>query len=104
MGKKKPAKVSGGISCQASSGGRRLTLDPIKLLPVKFDLSEVESTIPCGFKQHWAEGDNEGKKFEITTGAGVGSPYLTFHYEGKEYCAHLNEIVGGIIDAIEASR
>lgn len=62
--------------------GREITLDPIiEVKPLEFPRRRVESTVPAGFRVDWMSGtteyDGQTYRFEMTAGAGVGSPYLT---------------------------
>lgn len=73
------------IGVEAAVGGRRLTLDPIgeKIPLTAVNTWEVESTIPAGFRQVFISGENEEAEIELSSGAGLGSKWLTFNYEPK---------------------
>lgn len=67
------------VDVQASSGGRRITLDPMMARdPLTIQPVRVESAIPAGFRIDWLSGEDEkGMTFNLACGAGVGSPYMT---------------------------
>lgn len=88
------------IKVTASSGGRRLTLDPIRELPITLTIREVESTIPAGFQMAWVTGDVNGDELEVSTGSGVGSKYGTIQYQGKRYVFDVNELVENFVAAV----
>lgn len=81
---------------------RAITLDPIRKIPIPLELHEVESTIPCGFRVSWLEGNADGKEFDLASGAGCGSPYMMFHYDGRNYCVDMRVVVDQFIEAIHA--
>lgn len=83
----------GEITVQASKGKRRITLDPLreKVLNVKW--REVESSVPCGFRQEWISGERDGAEFDLCVGAGAGSPWMTFTYKGRDYCIDVRDII-----------
>lgn len=85
----------------ASSGGRRLTLDPIRVIPITLNIREVESTIPCGFQTPWGEVDIDGHLLEVFGGAGFGSGWATIQYKGKSYCFPITEIVQEFLAGLE---
>ena len=71
----------GQVSVTASSGGRKITMDPLNEYDVTFTLRQVESLIPAGFRQVWVTGQTtDGQEphhdFELHAGAGLGSPRL----------------------------
>ena len=84
----------------AFSGGRRITLDPIKVHPITIEIREVESTIPCGFQTHWGSVDIDGDELEVFGGAGFGSQWTTIQFRGKSYCYPISEVVGAFLDAL----
>jgi hypothetical protein len=91
------------IKVQAASGGRKLTLDPIRELTLTLPAKEVESTITCGFQMEWVSGaDDKEREFDLTTGGGVGSMYGTFQYQDKRYCFKAEDLIRAFIEAIEA--
>lgn len=85
----------------ASSGGRQITLDPLRLLPITVDVREVESTIPCGFSMEWVTGTHDGKEFDISAGAGVGSRWLTISYGGRYFCMDIEDFLRAFLDSLE---
>jgi hypothetical protein len=91
---------NGEIRIAAASGGREITLDPIRELRLEVPAREVESTIPCGFQVEWGAGEMGGEEFCLTVGAGVGSPWLTFADLGKRYCLSAEDLVRAFIEAI----
>lgn len=90
------------VTAEASSGGRRITLDPISpLIPITVEVREVESTIPCGFQLGWFEGTtDEGVDFEMLSGAGLGSPWLTFKVGDKHYCLNGKDILTTLLNSV----
>ena len=93
MAKTKRKRVAGEIGVAASVGGRAITLDPIRTFDLTVPMREVESTLPCGLRMEWASGEHKGEEFQLTSGAGVGSRWLTFSYKGRQYCADVEDIV-----------
>lgn len=91
----------GEVGVQASTGGRQLTLDPIRVIPVTVDVREVESTIPCGFRMGWVDGEADGKEFDIAAGAGCGSRWLTIKYGDKYFCMDIEDFLQSFIGAVE---
>lgn len=74
--------MSGEVSTRASTNGRQLTLDPImerELLTVQ--PVRVESSLAAGLRIEWADGELGETKYDLSCGAGVGSPYLLLHIE-----------------------
>lgn len=72
----------------AAVDGRQLTLDsamyrkPFSIQPVR-----PESTIGCGLRVTWAEGEKAsepGVTFSLSAGAGLGSPYLILHVTTRD--------------------
>jgi hypothetical protein len=45
-------------------------------IPVTFKIGTIEELGYGGFKTTWLESDHAGAKFDLTSGAGVGSPLL----------------------------
>lgn len=93
--------MSGEIRVTADVGGRPLTLDPIRVIPVELEVREVESTIPCGFQSVWGEGEVDGQEFTLAVGAGFGSRWATIHYHGKNYCFSANGLMEAFFKALE---
>ena len=91
----------GEIRVQAAANGRKLTLDPIRIIDLQVPMREVESTIPCGFRMGWLDGDDEGTPFSLTAGAGCGSPWLAFSYGDRDFCFDMTEFVTQLIDKIK---
>jgi len=88
------------IHVKASVGGRPLTLEPIRVIPVTIEVREVESTIPCGLQIEWVSGTTpDDKPIELTAGAGMGSRWGTIHYGGRGYCFEVNQLLGAFVDA-----
>jgi hypothetical protein len=85
-------------------GGRQITLDPIRNIPVTFNIREVESTIPCGFQGQWGEGEIDGERIELNTGGGFGSRWATIHYRGHDYCFKAEELLSAFLDGLAASE
>ena len=99
---KKLKRHPGEMGVAASSNGRRLTLDPIKVYNLTVPLNEVESSIPCGFRQGWVSGSHGKEKFDLASGAGCGNRWLTFSYKGKDYTIDATKLVELMIEAIDA--
>lgn len=92
------------IRVTASVGGRPLTLDPIRTLPLDIPLREVESLIPAGFQQVWGSGETaDGEEFQIACGAGWGSRWLTIKYKGKSYCFAAEDLFTAFLAALEVT-
>lgn len=93
MTRRTPKEEGEVITVQASTNGRKITLDPLreKVLPTPW--REVESSVPCGFRAEWVSGEREGAKFSLMVGAGVGSPWMTFAYRGRDYCINVKDIL-----------
>jgi hypothetical protein len=100
MAKSKVEDAHGGLLTEASKGGRRLTLDPIREIPIELTIREVESTIPAGFQQEWGTVNVDGDVLWLGTGAGLGSKYATIRFRGKGYVFEVNEIVEKFLDAL----
>lgn len=100
-----PQKTHGEMAVQASVNGRRMTLDPVRSAHLSIAAREVESTLPCGFRQGWVEGDvaATGKHFSLEAGAGVGSRWLTFTYDGRDFCMDVGDIVTALIGFADAA-
>lgn len=89
------------MEVEASSDGRRLTLDPIRTIDISVSVREVESTVPCGFRQEWISGtSNDGHEFELY--AGVASPWLIIHVDGKQYCTDIRDLLSTFLDRVLA--
>ena len=99
----KPDIVATGPGVEASTDGRRLTLDPIRVIPITVEIREVESTIPCGFRQMWGEVDIDGDVLQVTSGAGVGSEWATIQFRGKDYCFAISDVVASFVEALDAT-
>lgn len=95
-------KRSGEISVTASHDGKPVTLDPLRTFEIPVELREVESTIPCGFRMGWLDGDDKGTPFSLAAGAGCGSKWLTFSYGDRDFCVDMSDVVGSFIDTIKA--
>ena len=93
--------TEGEIGVTASAGGRRITLDPIQLLPITVDVREVESTIPCGFRQAWVDGEHNGTTFDIAAGAGLGSRWLTIHYGDRYFCMDIEDFLKSFLETLK---
>jgi hypothetical protein len=93
-------KDSGESRVTAAVGGRRLTLDPIRVLPVQLEVREVENTIPCGFQSEWATADVEGSEMMVTVGAGFGSRWGTIRYAGKSYAFEVGQLAEAFMAAL----
>ena len=96
-------KATNAISVQASSGGKRLTLDPIETHTIELEIHEVESTIPAGFQQLWGSVDVNGDELELTSGAGVGSQQGTIHFRDKSYVFNSEALVEAFLRKIDPS-
>ena len=101
--KAKRKRADGEISCEAESNGRRITLEPLQILTLAIPMREVESTLPCGFRQSWVSGDSGKKKFSLTSGAGCGSRWMTFDYAGRQFCVDIEDVVKQAIEVIDAT-
>lgn len=87
---------------RAAVGGRELTLDPLRTLPVVVEVREVESTIPCGFQSEWATGTApDGTPFGIYAGAGFGSRWGTVDYRGKNYAFDIEQFFTAFMAAVD---
>ena len=84
----------------ASLGGRQITLDPIREIPIELTIREVESTIPAGYQSEWGSVDVDGDDLFLGGGAGFGSKYGTITFRGKSYVFTANEIVEKFLDAV----
>lgn len=93
--------AQGEMGVSAASGGRQITLDPIQVLSVTVDVREVESTIPCGFRQEWVDGEHNGTKFDICSGAGLGSRWLTIHYGDRSFCMDIEVFLRSFLAALK---
>lgn len=89
------------ILVEASLGGRRLTLDPIRVVTVPLEVREVESTIPCGFQSVWGEAGEGDRRIELTAGAGMGSRWGTIVFRGKTYCFDANQLINAFVDELD---
>ena len=87
----------GEISVVAAVGGRRLTLDPIRVIPTVLEVREVESTIPCGFQSMWGESDDPPT--ELTSGAGMGSRWGTIRYKDRSFCFDATQLMVAFMEA-----
>lgn len=86
----------------ADLGGTPLTLDPIRVVPVRLEVREVESTIPCGFQQVWGDASWMGRPVEITSGAGLGSRWGTITYGDRSYAFDAQQLVEAFVAAVAA--
>jgi hypothetical protein len=93
----------------ASSGGRRITLDPIGMgeFTIKLPIRQVESTIPAGFQVQWGSVETEEfGEIALNAGAGVGSPYGTLWLgkgEGhRNFIFNANDLINAIVDAVRS--
>lgn len=94
----------------ASVNGRRITLDPIEPMgefEVPLKARQVESSLPAGFRIGWVDGTvtqgaHPGEAFDLTVGAGVGSPWGIFDYRGVQIVFNVHSIVESMIAAIDA--
>lgn len=84
---------------EASLGDRRLTLDPLREIPIQLVIREVESTIPCGLGAEWASGSKGDVPIYATAGAGFGSEWATIHVGDKDYCFTITQIVEKLLEA-----
>jgi hypothetical protein len=97
------------VEINASTGGRQITLDPIMETPteVKLPRRRVESLIPAGFRQLWSDGTYGDLEFEVSSGAGLGSPWLTLLVKRDgatiaQEVVNLRELVPAWLDAVVA--
>lgn len=86
------------LRAASSSNGRRITLDPLREKVLQVPWREVESTIPCGFRVGWIEGEVDGKEFDLCAGAGCGSPWVTFDYNGRAFCVDISNFVKALVE------
>jgi hypothetical protein len=101
----KGSKGTGEIGITASTNGRRLTLDPLRKKKLAVEVREVESTIPCGFQTPWADGElPDGTKFSLTSGAGVGSRWMTFRYKGRNFAIQADSIIQPLLSWADATQ
>lgn len=99
------AKTKNEVTVAATSGGRRITLEPLAEGKLEIDVKRVESSIPCGFRQEWISGEDkeEGLEFSLTSGAGVGSPYMVLKVNGHgEEIVDMREVLPVWIDGLLA--
>ena len=89
-----------GIRTDATVGGRRITLDPIQLLPITLNIREVESTLPAGFQSAWGEVEIDGDALKLTAGAGLGSQWGTITFRGKCYVWSISELARAFLEAV----
>ena len=81
--------MEGEIKVQAATNGRRITLDPImERDPLTVEVRRVENSLPAGLRQPWISGtgDDHGGgsvHFDLSCGAGVGSPYMILAVQPK---------------------
>lgn len=98
-------KGDGEIKVEAASGGRRITLDPIRTFSIPVEVREVESTIPCGFQSVWLTASDEGKDIgNITAGAGVGSKWGTIKVGDRCYCFDAGELLAAVIEQAKETK
>jgi hypothetical protein len=76
---------------------RRITLEPLHRKALAIEVREVESTIPCGFQQHWGDGKYGKKKFDMGCGAGFGSRWMTFTVGEHNYCISADDIAKAVL-------
>lgn len=73
----------GMINVTAAVNGRKVTLDSvIDRAPLQLPVRRVESSLAAGFRTDWLSGTASDSpdnvvEFRLTSGAGVGSPYMT---------------------------
>ena len=61
----------------------------------------IDDANPLGIKEDdglrlmasWLSGEWKGKPFTLMTGAGMGSPSITFSIEGKNYHANVESVI-----------
>jgi hypothetical protein len=74
--------MEGEIRTRGAVDGRPITTDPImKRKPLPLPVRRLENSLSCGLRVGWISGvdDNPAgrvRDFTVTTGAGVGSPWL----------------------------
>lgn len=78
---------------------RRITLDPLQLIDIPTKWREVESTIPCGFRMSWVEGEKDGQAFTLCYG--VGSPWCTFQYKGRGFCIDMTSVINDLLTFVD---
>jgi hypothetical protein len=73
----------------------------ISKLSVEVEVVEVESSLPYGLRVQWAKGNRGRESFNVTCGAGVGSPWIIFEKtsKGKTRTVVLN--VSKLIESID---
>jgi len=73
---------------------RKITLEPvIEREWLKFQPVRVESSIAAGFRVGWMDFENdEGLKFDVSCGAGVGSPWMILSVDHPDV-GHIEEVV-----------
>jgi hypothetical protein len=98
-------RIRGEIKTEfASSGGRIITLDPIKTFSVPIELREVESTAPCGFRVEWFTGEDSKIKFKLCVGAGVGSKWMTFRYGNRQFCVDMAQTLEHFVNTVKKKK
>lgn len=90
----------GEIKVDAAIGGRRITMDPIRVIDVPLEIREVESNIPAGFQIEWGTADIDGEELTLCSGAGMGSRWATIRYRGKSYAFTADQLITAFIEAL----
>lgn len=101
MRKQKPR---GEIKVSATSNGREITLASLRDVVLTIKAKKVESSMPCGLRIAWADGeetDGKKRKFALAVGAGCGSPWMIFETGGEYYVANVEDIVNAFFKAIK---
>ena len=72
-------------------------------LEIVFEETDVTGSIECGFRVEHASGDNEGHEFSLNTGAGLGSPWITFRYKGRYFRYDVRDLVTKLVAHVDAT-
>lgn len=92
-------KVVGGVRVASNTRGPE---DPIREFDLPVKVREVESSINCGFRAEWGRIDDVDGRGPLTifSGAGLGSPWATISFEGKEYAIGAHDLADRFIEAV----
>jgi hypothetical protein len=73
---------------------RWTTLEPIRAGTLHVPVRRVASTLECGLRTSWVDGmTDDGEEFNLCSGAGLGSRWLTFTIAGRDYCVDVEDVL-----------